>query len=152
MPKYYKKKYYRGGKDKYSVEHRGGSISVPTYPTQQVTTIVPPSTLEGTRKVKHLGITLSSNVTDITGMYWALVYVPEGYTANSLSVTAGSSIYEPNQNVMACGVLNFSAGPARIYSKLSRNLSSGDHIDLILLSTGPAAIVATVVDYAITLQ
>ena len=42
------------------------------------------------------------------------------------------TLYEPNQFVMSSGVLDFSGGPLRIRSKLSRNLNSGDRIALAL--------------------
>ena len=40
---------------------------------------------------------------------------------------------------MASGVIDFSAGPTRIYSRLARNLNSGDNIYLVLAtySTAP---------------
>ena len=55
--------------------------------------------------------------------------------------TAGatpSSMYEPNQFVMNCGVIDPTAGPIRIYSPISRNLNDGDKISLssVLLLMG----------------
>ena len=38
------------------------------------------------------------------------------------------SMYEPNQFVMNCGVIDPTAGPIRIYSPISRNLNDGDKI------------------------
>ena len=62
-----------------------------------------------------------------SNLFWALVYVPQGTTAGSLNIaTAGatpSSMYEPNQFVMNCGVIDPTAGPIRIYSPISRNLT-----------------------------
>ena len=67
-----------------------------------------------------------------SNLFWALVYVPQGTTAGALNVaTAGatpSSMYEPNQFVMNCGVIDPTAGPIRIYSPISRNLNDGDKI------------------------
>ena len=67
-----------------------------------------------------------------SNLFWALVYVPQGTTAGSLNIaTAGatpSSMYEPNQFVMNCGVIDPTAGPIRIYSPISRNLNDGDKI------------------------
>ena len=40
------------------------------------------------------------------------------------------SIYEPNQFVLSRGVLDFTGGPLRIRTPLSRNLNSGDRIQL----------------------
>ena len=57
---------------------------------------------------------------------------PQGTTAGALNIaTAGatpSSMYEPNQFVMNCGVIDPTAGPIRIYSPISRNLNDGDKI------------------------
>ena len=62
-----------------------------------------------------------------SNLFWALVYVPQGTTAGALNIaTAGatpSSMYEPNQFVMNCGVIDPTAGPIRIYSPISRNLT-----------------------------
>ena len=88
------------------------------------------------RKVKHLTCNLTQVVAGgssaESNLFWALVYVPQGTTAGSLNIaTAGatpSSMYEPNQFVMNCGVIDPTAGPIRIYSPISRNLNDGDKI------------------------
>ena len=62
-------------------------------------------------------------------------------------------MYEPNQFVMNCGVFDFSGGPLRITSPVSRNLNSGDSIALIMSNPGSAATtISYVVKYAVTLQ
>lgn len=149
-----RRRYYRGKRVKYSVENRCAMLTAPIYPTQAQLNIVPQTGVEGMRKVKHLTVTMSSEADTTTGLYWALVYVPEGYNPNNLSLTGGSSLYEPNQNVMACGVMDFSAGPCRIHSRLSRNLNSGDRIVLVVASTNTTAAlnVACVISYAISLH
>ena len=65
-----------------------------------------------------------------------------------------SSMYEPNQFVMNCGVIDPTAGPIRIYSPISRNLNDGDKISLLIRPTldGVATIVSLCVRYAITLN
>ena len=83
-----------------------------------------------------------------SNLFWALVYVPQGTTAGALNIaTAGatpSSMYEPNQFVMNCGVIDPTAGPIRIYSPISRNLNDGDKISLLIRPTldGAATIVS----------
>ena len=83
---------------------------------------------------------------------------PQGTTAGALNVaTAGatpSSMYEPNQFVMNCGVIDPTAGPIRIYSPISRNLNDGDKISLLIRPTldGAATIISLCVRYAITLN
>ena len=155
MPKYYKKKYYyRGGRDKYSVEQSAGSLSVPAL-QQAYAQVVPDTSIGGMRKVKHLTISTSITTSDslaATG-YWALVYVPQGTTVNPLSLT-GTSMYEPNQFVMNCGTFDSDAGPIRISSPTSRNLNSGDKIYLVVANPeGERTLdMHYVVRYAITLQ
>ena len=110
--------------------------------------------------------TLPCNLTQVvaggssaeSNLFWALVYVPQGTTAGALNIaTAGAtpgSMYEPNQFVMNCGVIDPTAGPIRIYSPISRNLNDGDKISLLIRPTldGAATIVSLCVRYAISLQ
>ena len=160
MPKYYKKKYYprASSRDKYSVE-QSAFTEVITASNQQATLIVPPTATQGMRKVKHLTISVATTASASTSdyFYWALVYVPEGYNPNTLTVasTAGAStpLYEPNQNVLSCGVFDLSSGPNRISTPLARNLNTGDRIILIVANPTPSSITLHgVVRYAITLQ
>ena len=63
--------------------------------------------------------------------------MPQGYQANALfpyfsESQLQGSLYEPNQFVMACGYNDPSAGPIRIYSRVSRNLQSGDSVALVI--------------------
>ena len=153
MGKYYKKRYYRGNRDKYSVEQTFFNGTVDASSTTSID-VVPAVTFQGMRKVKHLTVTLcpSSNVS----MYWALFYLPQGMTAPALTNTSSSPLVEPNQYVMNCGIFDSDAGPQRISSRISRNLNSGDKIVLLLHPTlaegaGPYTVTG-IVRYAITLQ
>ena len=64
---------------------------------------------------------------------------PSGDNCRALNIaTAGAtpgSMYEPNQFVMNCGVIDPTAGPIRIYSPISRNLNDGDKISLLIRPT-----------------
>lgn len=149
----YKRKYYRrGNRDKYSVEQTAGNASL-TSGQQTNISVVPSTNIGGMRKVKHLTISvggISGTGVDEGSCFWALVYVPQG-TQPSLMSLVGSSMYEPNQFVMNCGVFDLSAGPTRITSRLSRNLNSGDSIYLLLVPNQNVNM-GYVVRYAITLQ
>ena len=140
-------------RDKYSVEQTSILLQIPNETIndlyQQGTTVVPATQDQGMRKVKHLTISLT-NATDANILYWALVFVPEGYTANPIS--PAGKMYEPNQFVMNCGIIDTNAGPIRISSRVSRNLNSGDSIALIVGSTNTGGYFRGVVRYAITLQ
>ena len=162
MGKYYKKTYYRGKRDKYSVEQTATVAVVPaataTAPGQSGISVVPATSVEGMRKVKHITVSLAMPGTGAapTSVYWALVYVPQGTGVGTMNIGSNlpANLYEPNQFVMNCGVIDFEAGPARVSTRLSRNLNSGDQIALLLANPstqGPIGVQA-VVRYAVTLQ
>ena len=100
--------------------------------------VVPSINTQGTRTVGRFNITVPSPFSASQGsgdVYWALVYVPQGTTANSLFATTGTpdgSLYEPNQYVMASGITDGTAGPIRIRSSIMRKLHSGDFVSLVI--------------------
>lgn len=159
----------RGAKTKYSVEQKGFTTTLATLSgnsRQAAIQIVPPTGTEGMRKVKHLTSSLSLMIdhqpSDQFGsaVYWALVYVPEGYNVNGLNIGApsasSSSLYEPSQFVMNCGISDPTAGPIRVSTRLSRNLNQGDSIYLVVgtyvTNTAVTPTVQGVVRYAISLH
>ena len=154
-PKYYKRKYKSGARDKYSVEQQAGFFDVPAS-SQSWSVVVPDTSTQGMRKVKHLTVSLANQegTTEHSGVsFWALVYVPQGTAPNTLTLSGTTGMYEPNQFVMNCGVCDFSAGPVRFTSPLSRNLNSGDRIVLIMSNqTTAVQRFWYTVRYAITLQ
>ena len=167
MAPYKKRVYYRrGNRDKYSIEQCASQVVVPAAgaqgPGQGGVVVVPPTDLQGMRKVKHLTVSLAqpglvTTQNGPTSVYWCLVYVPQGTSVGQIVVGSGGShvpMYEPNQFVMNCGVVDFEAGPVRITSPLSRNLNSGDQIALVLAnnSSQSAIGVDAVCRYAVTLQ
>ena len=87
----------------------------------------------------------------MAGRSGGLVYVPQGTTAGSiqLATTAAlSDMYEPNQYVMNCGIVDPTAGPIRFSSPISRNLNNGDArpsrpSPLLVATWTSAALVAT---------
>ena len=155
MPKFSRKFYRRGPRDKYSIETKSFSTTSAANPVQglyqSTVNVVPPMASEGMRKVKHLTASITPSVTG-TGVtvYWALVYVPEGYAVNPLN--AAGSFYEPSQFVMASGIADPDAGPIRVRSPLSRNLNSGDSIWMVLGTSGAGVVSNGLVSYAISLQ
>jgi hypothetical protein len=158
MPrKYYYRRPSYGSRDKYSVEQNTFRMTLGPELAQNSIIVVPSTTIEGMRKVKHLTISLSNSGSTANTVYWAIVYVPYGYTANNLRLpdpNAGGALYEPNQFVMNAGVCDLDAGPTRISTPIARNLNSGDSIYLILGSPGLGATMNLngLVRYAITLQ
>ena len=154
MGRYYKRRYYRSGvsgRDKYSVEQNAGSLQVNASGDGGVT-VVPATSIQGMRKVKHLTLNMANYGTGSASvLYWALVYVPAGTSANTLQVDSGS-MYEPNQYVMSSGVFDFDGGPLRVHCPLSRNLNSGDTIALVVHSLAATVTYYYTLSYAITLQ
>ena len=149
MPKSYRRRSYRGSRDKYSVEQSAGALTIPGA-QQAYTQVVPDSAIGGMRKVKHLTVSIATP--GAVSLTWAIVYVPQGTTVNPLNMTGGS-LYEPNQYVMNCGAAMAQGGPLRFTSPLSRNLNSGDKIYLIIANNdGSDRVINYVVRYAITLQ
>ena len=148
-----------GKRDKYSIQQKAAVAAVAANQTSGVD-IVPATVTEGMRKVKHIMVNLTQIATTNaeSNLFWALVYVPQGTTAGALNIaTSGAtpgSMYEPNQFVMNCGVVDPSAGPIRMSSPISRNLNDGDKITLLIRPTldGAATTISLVVRYAITLN
>ena len=164
-----RRRYYKrlSSKDKYSIEQAVintpnsnswnllDAVGVLAATRQFNISILPPSVTQGMRKVKHFTLTFTSNV-DVQPMAYALVYVPEGYEPQRINLPNGgfaTSMYEANQFVISEGILDFSGGPLRIRSPLSRNLNSGDSIYLCFATyDGVEAAAVASVKYAITLQ
>ena len=94
--------------------------------------VVGDTSTAGVRKVKNFTIYVPNIASG--GAVWALVYVPQGLDQNAgLNIaTSGNavSLYEPNQNVIACGCLMNHGQIVR--SRLARNLGSGDSIVLVM--------------------
>ena len=89
--------------------------------------IVPYSGTPGTRKVKNIKLSMRLNGAN-KGIYYAVVYVPEGTIPSVPGVTAEG--YQPSQYVLAQGLIT-DLQPVNIQSRLSRNLNCGDRICLV---------------------
>ncbi|OUM68916.1 hypothetical protein PIROE2DRAFT_3307 [Piromyces sp. E2] len=132
-----------GRKNKYNVQNtpfsgklgtalqygNGNLMNAPTF-HQYSYTVVPAVESEGVRKAGKFTINVSivGNTEGI--LYWALIYVPKGYSAKSFFETQVTNppLYEPSTNVLASGMNDTNAGPVRIYSPLFKNLNTGDSI------------------------
>lgn len=123
------------GATKYTTETQAGTTALVAQ-TQSNLEIVPAAGITGVRKVKHITLNLGSDVTAQSYAWYVLVFVPEGQNQPrnmSTQQQAGASIYEPNQHVMARGIIQFAAGTNRISTPLARNLNAGDRIYLCLV-------------------
>jgi hypothetical protein len=115
------------------------------------------------RKAKNFDIMMSSQGVDNTGspIVWALIYVPEGINPQNIQINAAdanpevfSSLFEPNQHVIASGVIS-PGQDVRLFSPLARNLNSGDCVVLQFLgpshTTAQSTNIVARVNYAISL-
>lgn len=162
--------YYRSVKPvKYSNETYNASFAYQWTSAANTTksiTMVPAVQTLGVRKVKNFTLSITQSPTyDSSGttakssnFIYAIVYCPEGMEPQQLnlgSLTAASSLYEPNQNVIASGVCSSDSGQLRLSNRMSRNLNSGDRIYLLFrptTSTGTAndfTNISAVLNYAI---
>lgn len=153
MPRYYRRRYnnYRSKKYKWEQVQVSTRLTIANNEQSSVP-VVPPDSMNGVRGVKHLKITLLSPFTGVSNppaitaaiqFYWALIYVPEGYSPQELTVpqNANSSapLYSANQFVMASGIQSITSEPVTLRSPLSRNLNSGDAIFLVIHAISEAS-------------
>lgn len=137
----YRRRIYK--KNKWSIEQRPGFIlgagwttTADTYLNRQaLIPVVASTSQEGVRKAKNISISISPPSTEDTlnknnAFYWALIYLPEGQTANELS--SQGQLYQPSQYVINSGIVTTEQGKMRISSRLARNLNQGDSIYLLL--------------------
>ena len=150
MPYKKRRVYSTKSRDKYSVEQDCGTMGVNAAGDGGVV-IVPPTTIQGMRKVKHITISMAMTQTPNVYCFWAIVYVPAGTTPSTIAIDGGA-MYEPNQYVMNCGVFDFDGGPLRVSSPVSRNLNSGDSVYLVIKTSANITGFRYVSRYAITLQ
>lgn len=161
MPRYYRRRYYGGYRAKrlrYSNETMTttSTFNTGSTPSTDITAsgnfgvlppleIVAPAVTQGIRKVKNISLSIAPIITNASGdqlsmpVRYALVYVPEGTNPSSLQTGAGvNSLYEPNQNVIMQGSF-LSGQPYRSWTRLARNLNSGDSIFLIMVANSGSA-------------
>jgi len=116
---------------------------------------------QGVRKCKNFELSLTGTpwIQDGTAahapMFFALVYVPQGTDPSQITIgnpDACASLYEPNQNVIMCGVWPSDlTAPFVKKTRLARNLNSGDRIVLVM-SVPPFGEGAYVKNIAVTLN
>lgn len=117
--------------------------------------LVSETDVQGVRKAKYFTLSLKMGVlreytltsgdppqpvaletfADNAGLYWALLYSPEGIDSVQLFVgnnNGVSSLYNPSSNVMASGFIKPNSEVQRIQIPLSRNLNAGDSILIAL--------------------
>ena len=141
MARFYRKRRFYRKKNKWSIEQRPGFVTGAGWSTtadgylnrQALIPIVASTQQEGVRKAKNMTISLATGSN--TGnsnypYYYALIYLPEGQTANELQ--SQGQLYTPSQFIISSGIVTSEQGKMRITSRLARNLNQGDAIYLLL--------------------
>lgn len=101
-----------------------------------LTTATYPCTITGVRW--HIG--LKNTYAGANNFWWAIVLVKDGQTADTLATSDGASIYSPEGNVLAWGMveLDDAAGDLTFNgegsTKTMRKLQGGDTIQFISIS------------------
>ena len=116
-------------------------------------TIVDPATVTGVRKTKNFSIEFGNPDADSDQIIvWALVYVPAGYTPNTIG-DPGKTVYTPTNNVIMSGIYdsNDPGNTARRMTRMSRLLNAGDGIALVYKSSQVQTKFRVQVTYAIAL-
>ena len=87
-------------------------------------------------------VVINAQASTAIPVYWAIIYVPDGYSENNMSLTSGTTLYEPNQFVMAsgCFVADTDSEPFRLASPLKRTLNVNDRVLIIMRAAGTTAI------------
>jgi len=155
----YRRRYRgRSKKQRYSVETTIKVLSTwvdtaasSVYARQAAASIVPANPSVA-RKVAHLTIDfVGDTINPATSFAWAVVYVPASLAPNILADNSEApSFYEPNQFLMASGIVNFDQGRARYTIPLKRILHSNDDIRLLVGSAAANINLQFICRYAIT--
>lgn len=134
---------------KYSVENFVSEFPIQSGQQRQIP-IINPTNITGVRKIKNFTLTVASETAPVA---FALVFVPEGTQPSPLNFGNNQmvSFYEPNQNVIIKGAAGLSTSPSNYFSRLSRNLNSGDTVYLVYknLSEDTDSILFITLSYAI---
>lgn len=92
----------------------------------------------------------SGNTTAQANLFWAIVIVRDGLSASTIATSDGAAMYEPEQDVLAFGVvstadLDAGAGPAVVNwegtTKSMRKLMGGDKLQFISINPANAGVV-----------
>lgn len=88
-----------------------------------------------------------------SNVYWAVVIVKDGESAKSIAFSAEAAFYQPEQNVLAFGVM--ALGPSNVssfqlsegHTKTMRKLAGGDKLQIIAVSQLGSATLKGVVQF-----
>ena len=150
-PRRFYRRYPKSAKKNYQIMRP--YFNVTTGSQNNFVTVINPATVTGVRKVKNFSIEFSSPSEGI--VIWALVYVPAGYTPNSLTFTGpnATTIYQPTNNVIMAGMYDPQdpGNTARRMTRMSRLLKAGDGLALVYSSQVDPPNFRFILTYAIAL-
>ena len=76
---------------------------------------------------------MADDVVNKDAVYYALVYVPEGYDVNTLGYgSLSNDMYSPSKNVLIIGTIANPSSQVTKRAKVSRKMAKGDRIALIV--------------------
>ncbi len=118
---------------------------VQTSTTSVGTTTLKTTTFPGTVVGLRWNLSVRSIIaTGDSSVYWAIIVVPDGQSANTPSTSNAGDFYTPEQDVLAFGIAtvrdnDVGSGPSIIHTegttKTMRKLKQGDLLQFITLST-----------------
>ncbi len=121
-----------------------------TVSTSLVTTTLKTTTFPCTVTGLRWSFGCRGNTTSQAAIFWAIVVVPDGESANAPAISDGADFYTPEQNVLAFGAFRVSdvdaavGGPAEYntegMTKSMRKLKSGDLLQFITIGDAAGAL------------
>ena len=143
----YKRNYRRNySRSKRSVDKQLISIQQSTAVSRLLFTCTYPCTVGGLR----WDLSTGNGNNDI--IYWAIVVAKEGYNPNTLDLTSGNTLYQPESQVMAFGIIsNISGNSLNVgNTNTKRKLMEGDRLYFIADSPAPTQEVNGIIQFFLT--
>lgn len=128
------------------------SMTAGTQESTTLTTATFPCTVTGIR----WDISATSTISGLTQVWWAIVLVKDGNSANNFATSDGSSFYQPEQNVLAfgvaiCGDADGNSGNLQQRmegsTKTMRKLMAGDKLQVVYVATNFDASLTGIVQF-----
>ena len=143
-PRYRYRSTYRRRSNRPSERILRGAVSGSIAPS--TTETVYSYEVETPQTIMNISLDLSPGDASVPHTPYALVVVPEGYTANSINWPAISDdMYNPTKNVLIAGVLGPETSDMPRYVRIGRKMAHGDRIALLVYNAGvaPTAVMYT---------
>lgn len=131
------------GKRTWAQQNRVINLNPNPGTTQASQTLFTQSVGSGTTTIKNIRIVANAGSATTQAVFWAIVYVPAGTTAGTLTpaATGNNPLYQAQQFIMAIGsfIADTDAVPINIFTPLARKCNPNDSIQFISVGTNAAA-------------